>query len=119
MRPRRNHETGADLGLTGRIVVGTTGAMVPHTGIEGPTKGQRKLIKAVGLLKDKHPDLRVLLVRDGPARAYVDQAARDAGVADRVVFAGRCCFDISEMLIAVPSLSVRARHRQKNTLFDD
>ena len=90
----------AELGLTGRIIVGTTGAMVPHVGIEGPTKGQHKLVQAVGLLKDKHPDLNVLLIGDGPARAFVEKAASDAGVADRVVFAG-LRFDMPEMLSAM------------------
>lgn len=90
----------ADLGLTGRIVVGTTGGMVPHAGIEGPTKGQHKLVQAMALLKDKHPHLCGLLVGDGAARAFVEKAARDAGIEGRVIFAGRR-FDIPEMLSAM------------------
>jgi glycosyltransferase involved in cell wall biosynthesis len=88
------------LGLTGKIVVGTTGAMTGPTELAGPSKGQHNLVKAVGLLKEKHPNLAVLLVGDGHNRRKVEQAAREAGVIDRVVFAGRR-FDVPEMLSAM------------------
>lgn len=90
----------AKLGLTGKIVVGTTGAITGPTDLDGPSKGQHNLVKAVGLLKDRHPDLAVLLVGDGHNRWKVEDAARAAGVEDRVVFAGRR-FDIPEMLSAM------------------
>jgi len=90
----------AKLGLDGRIVVGTTGAMTGPTELDGPSKGQHNLVKAVGLLKDRHPDLAVLLVGDGHNRWKVEAAARESGVEDRVVFAGRR-FDIPEMLSAM------------------
>lgn len=93
-------EAKAKLGLTGRIVIGTTGAMLSHVGIEGPTKGQHNIVLAVALLKDKHPELSVLLVGDGPAREFVAKVARDAGVSDRVIFAGQR-FDIPEMISAM------------------
>lgn len=88
------------LGLTGKIVVGTTGAMTGPIELAGPSKGQHNLVKAVGLLKEKHPNLAILLVGDGHNRWKVEQAAKDAGVEDRVVFAGRR-FDVPEMLSAM------------------
>lgn len=88
------------LGLTGKIVVGTVGAITGSNELGGPAKGQHILVRAVAKLKDKHPNLRVLLVGDGPTRALVEQIAKDEGIADRVVFAGRR-FDIPEMLSAM------------------
>lgn len=90
----------AKLGLGGKIVVGTTGAMTGPTDLDGPSKGQHNLVKAVGLLKDRHPDLAVLLVGDGHNRWKVEAAAREAGIEDRVVFVGRR-FDIPKMLSAM------------------
>ena len=90
----------ASLGLEGAIVVGVTGAMLEHPSIQGATKGQHILVEAVALIKDKCPELRVLLVGDGPARAYVEKIARDKGIEDRVVFAGRR-FDVPQMLSAM------------------
>lgn len=90
----------AKLGLAGKIVVGTIGAMTGPTELEGPGKGQHNLVKAVGLLKDRHPDLAVLLVGDGHNRWKVEAAAREVGIEERVVFAGRR-FDIPEMLSAM------------------
>lgn len=90
----------AKLGLTGKIVVGTTGAMTGPVHLDGPGKGQHNLIMAVALLKDKHPNLTALLIGDGPCRYKVEEIAKKVGVYDRVVFAGRR-FDIPEMLSAM------------------
>ena len=90
----------AKLGLAGRIVVGSVGAMVAPADLEGPSKGQHILVRAVGRIKDRHPALSVLLVGDGDRRAAVEAAAAEAGVSDRVVFAGRR-FDVPQMLSAM------------------
>lgn len=87
----------AMMGLQGRIVVGMTGAMLLEPLVDGPTKGQHKLVEAVALLKNKFPNLCVLLVGDGPARAYVEKTVQDNGLTDRVFFVGRR-FDVPEML---------------------
>lgn len=88
------------LGLTDKIVVGTTGAITGPEALSGPSKGQHNLVKAVGLLKDKHPNLAILLVGDGPKRWQVEEAAKTVGIENRVIFAGRR-FDIPEMLSAM------------------
>ena len=88
------------LGVEGRIVVGLTGAMVGPDCLGGPSKGQHILVRALGLLKERHPDLAVLLVGDGPRRGEVERIASELGVADRVIFAGRR-FDVPEMLGAM------------------
>jgi glycosyltransferase involved in cell wall biosynthesis len=87
------------LGLVGKIVVASTGTMTGPAYFDGPAKGQHNLVKAVGLLKDKHPDLAVLLIGDGPNRIKVEEAARNAGIEERVIFVGRR-FDIPELLAA-------------------
>lgn len=53
-----------------------------------PSKGQDVLIRALALLKDKHPQLRAELIGDGPARDSYVQLARELGLADRCAFAG-------------------------------
>ena len=49
-------------------------------------KGHRYLIDALAALPD--PNLRVVIVGDGPQRAALEEQARGAAVAGRVVFAG-------------------------------
>lgn len=93
-------KTRAELGLEGRVVVGLTGAMVGPDFLDGPSKGQHVLVQALALLADRHPQLAVLLVGDGPGRAQVERVAAELGVADRVVFAGRR-FDVPDMLAAM------------------
>ena len=93
-------QTRRELGVEGRIVVGLTGAMVGADDHGGPSKGQHILVRALGLLKTRHPELAVLLVGDGPWRGEVERIARELGLADRVIFAGRR-FDVPEMLSAM------------------
>lgn len=82
------------------VVVGTVGAITGPLDLDGPSKGQHNLVKAMGLLRDKHPQLRVLLVGDGHHRETVEAVAKELGLEDRVVFAGRR-FDVPEMLSAM------------------
>jgi Glycosyltransferase len=65
------------------FVVGTTGAMNLPKG-----KGQGYLIEAVALLKDKYPKLVCLIVGHGPFEDGLKRMAAEAGVSDRVIFAG-------------------------------
>lgn len=88
------------LGIDGKLVVGTTGAMVGPNWLDGPSKGQHILVQAIANLKDEHPDLVALLVGDGPRRKDVERTAQDLGVAERIIFAGRR-FDVPQMLSAM------------------
>ena len=89
-----------ELGVDGRIVVGLTGAMVGADSHGGPSKGQHILVRALGLLKTRQPDLVVLLVGDGPWRNEVQRIAFELAISHRVIFAGRR-FDVPEMLSAM------------------
>lgn len=99
----------AELGLTGKIVVGTIGAMTGPEELEGPGKGQHNLVKAVARLADRFPELMVLLVGDGPGRAKVEKVVADLRMQDRVIFAGRR-FDQPHMLSAMDIYSLPSIH---------
>jgi len=51
-------------------------------------KGQRYVVEATALLKDRHPNLLCYLLGEGEQRAELEQLARDLGVADRVRLLG-------------------------------
>lgn len=53
-------------------------------------KGQADLIRAVGVLRNQHPEstLRLILVGDGPDRSSLEALARRSGVHDWINFAG-------------------------------
>lgn len=97
---RQRAEQRDALGLSDEVVVGSVGAMVAIPGVEGAGKGQHVLVRAAALLRDKHPNLRVLLVGDGSARGRVEEIAREAGMQDRVLFVGRR-FDTPQLLSAM------------------
>jgi glycosyltransferase involved in cell wall biosynthesis len=98
-----------DLGLEGKLVVGTIGAMTGPDTLPGPGKGQHDLVRAAALLKDEFPDLSVLLVGDGPHRPNVERVVAECGIQQRVVFAGRR-FDTPEMLSAMDIYALPSIH---------
>jgi glycosyltransferase involved in cell wall biosynthesis len=51
-------------------------------------KGHAILFEAAGMLKERRPDLRLLVVGTGDEREPLERRARDLGIADRVVFTG-------------------------------
>ena len=62
-------------------VIGTVGRLAQ-------VKRQDILIRATKLLAERRPDIRLLLVGDGPERSRLEALARDLGIVDRVHFAG-------------------------------
>lgn len=71
----------ARLGLSDRPVIVCVSRLVPR-------KGQDTLVKALPLVRRSVPDAALLLVSGGPHRRAIERLARDAGVADHVVFTG-------------------------------
>lgn len=72
----------AGLGLApDDIVAGTVGRL-------DPVKNVPLAVRSLAALRDKHPDLRLLVIGDGPAKATIEQSARDHGVTDLVVMTG-------------------------------
>ena len=68
-----------------------------------PRKGVDRLIRAMPIVQQHAPDARLAIVGDGPDRAALEAAARDAGV--DVLFTGRVSDD------ALAGLLSRRRHR--------
>jgi teichuronic acid biosynthesis glycosyltransferase TuaC len=52
-------------------------------------KRQADVLRAMWVLRDRHPDLRYRLVGDGPERDSLALLARQLGLSDRVEFTGR------------------------------
>ena len=52
-------------------------------------KCHRDVISALALLRDRHPELRYLIVGDGPERERLEALAEALGLRDRVEFLGR------------------------------
>lgn len=61
--------------------IATTARLVKWKGIEG-------IIRAVALLKEKFPDIKLVVAGDGPEKEHLERIARDLGVADHVNFLG-------------------------------
>lgn len=72
----------ARLGLEGARVLGFIGSFYAYEGLD-------LLLTALPRMLATAPDVRVLLVGGGPQDAALKQQARDLGIADKVVFAGR------------------------------
>ncbi len=70
------------LGLQGATVIGFVGSFYAYEGLD-------LLLQSVPRLLATRPDLRVLLVGGGPQEANLQRQARELGIAERVVFAGR------------------------------
>ena len=71
-----------ELGLDGGFVVTSIGRFIP-------LKRFDRLVTAVGRLRDRAPDVRLVLIGSGPAEPALRALAAATGVADRVRFAGR------------------------------
>ncbi len=92
-----------ELGLTdGQPVIGVAAHLTPK-------KGQRHVIEATALLRDRRPDLLCYLIGEGGQRAELEQLAADLGVADRVRFLGyrHDAFDLMQALdvVILPSVA--------------
>ena len=94
------------LGLDGATVLGFAGSFYGYEGLH-------LLIDAAARLLPAHPRLRVLLVGGGPQEAALKAQAESAGLAGRVVFAGRVPHDQVQRyyelidVLAYPRLPIR------------
>jgi glycosyltransferase involved in cell wall biosynthesis len=100
VRPRRSREeTRASLGLPG------TAPVVACVARLADGKGQDDLVRAVATLHSRHPDLRVLIVGDGPRRTDLEAQVAAAGLSDSVSLLG-FRDDIPDLLAAVDALVI-------------
>lgn len=82
IRAERANGTRESLGLPGDVlIVGTVAHLKPH-------KGHRDLLEAASLVRDRHPDVRFVLVGRGPLEGGLRQHARVLGLDGTVTFTG-------------------------------
>jgi glycosyltransferase involved in cell wall biosynthesis len=62
--------------------------MIGHTGTMLPHKGQRQVLAACAAAAPTIPDMRVVLMGDGPDRAALTALARTLGLAERLEMPG-------------------------------
>jgi glycosyltransferase involved in cell wall biosynthesis len=65
----------------GQILVGCVGYLLPE-------KCQEQLVRALPSVREKFPEVRLLLAGDGPCRKMLEAMARDSGQQQAIVFAG-------------------------------
>lgn len=80
-RPTPMAEVRAQLGIAGAPVVLTVGNLQEH-------KGQRLVVDAFAKLIRRYPEARLVIVGEGPDRAFLASRAESLGLADRTTFAG-------------------------------
>lgn len=59
----------------------------------GPQKGLHILVEAIALIAPERPNLRVIVLGDGPLRASLEAQAMARGVSDNIIFAGLASSD--------------------------
>ncbi len=90
----------AELGLEDRFVVGFVGWVRPWHGVD-------RLVQAAAQLRARIPELVVLIVGDGPARAELERLAAREGIADRVRFTGAVPQDRIPAFLAATDVAVQ------------
>jgi teichuronic acid biosynthesis glycosyltransferase TuaC len=84
-----------------RLGVAQDAELLLYIGWISPTKGLTELIDAAAGMVTRHPRLQVALIGEGRAQADLERQARDAGIADRILFLGRKSSpEVSEWLAA-------------------
>ena len=69
-----------------------------------PDKGQRHLIEALPLVRELHPEVRLLLAGDGPCWAELEALTKRLGQAEAVLFAG-FVKDVSQVYAALDAFA--------------
>jgi glycosyltransferase involved in cell wall biosynthesis len=93
-RGRKGSDVRAELGIP------ADAPLIGAVGVLRPVKGLDVLVHAVAPLVRELPELRVLIVGDGPERERLTALIADEGVADRVLLAG-FRDDITDVLAAL------------------
>lgn len=63
------------------FIVGTVGRLSPEKGID-------VLIDAMAVLSVRHPDMKAVLLGEGPSRAALEKKISDAGLTDKILLPG-------------------------------
>ena len=90
-----------ELGWSGKTVLVSLGRLAKE-------KNWDRLLEAVAIVMGQSPDVRLLLVGDGPQREELEKLAAELGITDRVKFAGRVAFDKAPSYLKAGDLFVYA-----------
>lgn len=74
-------EVKARLNLAGRLVIGFIGFVREWDQLD-------RIVRWIALNRERLPTAHLLVIGDGPARAGIEQCARDLGISERVSFTG-------------------------------
>jgi glycosyltransferase involved in cell wall biosynthesis len=80
--PACHIELDRELGIAGAPAIAIVGRLVAQ-------KAHERFVVAARIVATAHPEVRFLVVGDGPRRAEVERQVADAGLASRVLFTGR------------------------------
>ena len=104
--PRPREEVRTELGFAPDDVVAAKVARLSDL------KGQSFLVDAAEVLKDRSPNLRYLLIGDGPLREGLERRIAAAGLAERFVFTGLVPSDRIPELLHASDLVVHTSLRE-------
>ena len=90
------------------FVITYVGGFGPHRGLDVP-------IKAMPILKEKIPNVRLLLVGEGGNRAELERLASDLGVSQSVEFTGWQPFDLMPSYISLSDICLVPHHSNPHT----
>ena len=81
-----------------------------------PRKGVDRLIEAVAALHPAHPGLTLHVAGDGADRARLESLAKDAGLAERVIFHGRVLDAEKAAILALADVFAMPARREGNSV---
>ena len=96
------------LGLADATVLGFVGSFYAYEGLD-------LLLRAFEQLRQRRADLRILLVGGGPQEEALKALARDLGIADAVIFAGRVPHAMVQRYYELIDLLAYPRHSMRLT----
>ena len=86
------HHLGLDLAAIPFVSTGREDAIILTVGSFVPQKGFATVIQALHLLRDRKPEVKLVMVGDGPELAALKREVRRLGLQDRVEFTGWLTF---------------------------
>ena len=105
---RPNRELARRLGLDGAHVVGFIGSFYAYEGVD-------LLLEALPRMLERLPSIRLLLVGGGYEEEALKRQAAKAGIADKVVFAGRVPHETVQDYYDLVEVFAYPRHRTRLT----
>ncbi|CAO1655042.1 TIGR04063 family PEP-CTERM/XrtA system glycosyltransferase [Parasphingorhabdus sp. NYA22] len=106
--PARDDSLLAELGLTGKPVLGFIGSFYDYEGIDD-------LIDALPILQAFHPDVHLLLVGGGPMEEVLKKQVERLGIGSAVTFTGRVPHEQVERFYGLMDIMVYPRKAMRLT----